>query len=92
MDFLNSCVNTPKEDVPALDAMIRQATDITRRTFLKHVNRDQLKDIERTLGYAEHPSQGLVMANDFHVTYHRSYWRGKRCYYFVHSAIEYYFA
>ena len=89
--FHRNCVNTPRADVPALGQMIDDAIDITRQTFLQHVDREELAEIEQNMGYAAHPLQGLTMAADWHVSYHRSKWKGKRCYYFRHSAIEYYF-
>lgn len=71
--------------------MIDESTDITRRMFLKHVNRDDLRERERQLGYFEHPRQGLTMAGDWHVSYHRSWLHGRQVHYFRHSAIEYVF-
>jgi GNAT superfamily N-acetyltransferase len=71
--------------------MVDASTDVTRKTFLKHVDRESLREVEKSLGYFEHPSQGLTMAGDWHVSYHRGYFIGKPVYYFVHSAIEYIF-
>jgi hypothetical protein len=90
-DFHCPCVDWPHPNVAPLLDMVDRATDITRRTFLKHVNRDEVRAIERLLGYADHPGRGLTMAGDHHVTYHRSVLRGRRVYYFRHSAIEYIF-
>jgi hypothetical protein len=90
--FYRTCVSWPDRDVPALSAMIEASTDITRRTFLKHVNREDLKQLEDDLNYAAHWMQGgLTMAADWHVSYHRSKLHGRRVYYFRHSAIEYVF-
>jgi hypothetical protein len=71
--------------------MTSENMSVTRRTFLEHVDRDSLRDVERSLSYAVHPRQGLTMAGDYHVSYHRSQYRGRPCYYFSHSAIEYIF-
>jgi len=71
--------------------MIDDAIEITRKTFLKHVDRNSLKDTEISLGYEQHPRQGLTMAGDYYVSYHRSLLHNKRVYYFEHSAIEYVF-
>jgi hypothetical protein len=68
--------------------MIEAARGITRRTFLKHVDRAELRDMEKGLGYER---GGLMMASDWAVSYHRSTLHGKRCYYFRHSAIEHVF-
>lgn len=88
--FYNNCVNWPSNDVHregGLTDMIDQAIDITRDTFLTHVDKDQMKEIENQLGYGP----WLRMKNDYHVSYHRSKLHGKTVYFFKHSAIEYVF-
>lgn len=75
----------------AIEHMVDDSREITRRTFLKHVDHESLQALEQLLAYARHPSQGLTMAADWHVSYHKSRYRGKPCVYFVHSAIEYIF-
>lgn len=87
--FRTSCVDS---DGPSITAMVDNARDITRKTFLAHVDRDDRLDLERTMGYSQFRDGGLMMANDWHVTYHKSVYRGRRCYYFRQSAIEYVFA
>lgn len=92
--YYNNCVSWPRYDVAregGLSDMIDDAIDITRQTFLKHVDRNDLENIEVSLCYSKHYSQGLTMAGDWHVSYHRSKLHGKRVYYFAHSAIEYVF-
>ena len=92
--YYNNCVSWPSYDVSrngGLSDMIDNAIEITRKTFLKHVNKYDLKGLGMDLGYAEHPSQGLTMAGDWHVSYHRSKLHDKRVYYFAHSSIEYVF-
>jgi hypothetical protein len=91
MRFLTTCVNCHGEDVLRLDAMIDQATEITRRTFLKYVDLDELREIEVELRYETHPSRGLTMAGDWHVSYHKSKWGEKPCVYFQWSGIEHIF-
>lgn len=88
--FLQSCVGTPRREVPELSRMIETATDITRRTFMKHCN-PSASEVFLDLGYAAHPRQGLTAAGDYHISYHRSTWKGKRCYFFRWSAIEHIF-
>ena len=89
--FYNNCVNWNRNDVPALSEMINNSIQIERKTFRKHVDAAELLDIELLLSYDRHPSQGLTMAGDYHVSYHRSKLHEKRVYYFRHSAIEYVF-
>lgn len=91
MNFYSSCVHWPRNDVEALREMIDAARMITRRTFLRHVDRNELQELEMALSYEQHPKRGLTMAADWAVSYHRSTLHGKRVYYFRHSAIEYVF-
>jgi len=89
--FETDCVGVPKQDVPALIKMIEEAVGVTRRTFLCHVHRGDLAELERALKYADHPARGMTMAADWHVRYRRSSFKGRRCYFFDHSGIEYIF-
>lgn len=94
MQYLNNCINWNRNDVDSdggLRDMINNRTNVTRQTFLKHVDQDEMKDIEQNLGYASHPRQGLTMAGDWHVSYSRSQLHGETVYFFTHSAIEYVF-
>lgn len=93
--YLNCCVNWPSGDVSApggLNDMIEASIDVTRRTFLKHVDKDDLRFLGAALSYEPHPKLGLTMAGDWAVSYHRSKLHGKTVYYFRHSAIEHVFA
>lgn len=92
--YFNNCVNWDDSDVHVdggLVSLIDSSQNITRKTFLRKVNIDELRGIEDSLGYVAHHKQGLTMAGDYHVAYFRSYHHGKRVYGFVHSAIEYVF-
>jgi hypothetical protein len=89
--YFGNCAEWLRKDVPHLTEMVDSATDITRKTFLAHVDRDDLRQVELGLGYDAHPKQGLTMAGDYHVSYHRSKYKGKRCYFFKWSGIEYVF-
>jgi hypothetical protein len=89
-----NCVGWPQGDVfedGGLSDLIDQRIQLTRRTFLQHVDREDLRELERDLSYSDHPSQGLTMAGDYHVEYFRSRLHGRRVYGFRHSAIEYVF-
>jgi len=68
--------------------LIDDGRSITRRTFLKHVNRAQLRAKEAELGYESHYKRGLTMNGDYHVRYCKY----KGIYFFVHSCIEFVFA
>lgn len=97
--YLTDCINAPgfegmtyAEAGDAIDEMTATAKDITRSTFLRHINRRELRQIEDQLGYARRPQQGLTMAGDWHVGYHKGRFHGRPVYYFDHSRIEYIFA
>lgn len=85
--FYGDCVSFPLP-VRFLHEMIDSGVTITRRTFLKHVDRDSLKEIEAYLGY---PMGRLTMAGDGAVSYHKGKLRGKTVVWFNHSSIEYVF-
>ena len=90
--FLTNCVCCPgPAPGEAIGAMVDQATEIRRRTFRQHVDLDSLREVEESLGYERFPSRGMTMAGDWHVSYHKSVFRGVPCVYFRHSAIEYIF-
>lgn len=90
MVFYGACVELGHQ-VRALSQCIEDATDVTLETVRRHVDRDEMRDLERRLGYEIGPSKGLHLKDDFHVSYHRSRYMGKRCYYVRHSAIEHIF-
>jgi hypothetical protein len=85
--YYNYCVNWEQKKVNALCDMIDNAKEITRKTFCKHVNKNELAELEEQLGYGSY----LKMKNDYHVNYYRSKLFGKTVYYFRQSAIEYVF-
>lgn len=89
--FETTCVDVPFMEVGALVDMIDGGVRVTRGTFLRHVHRGDLAELEGKLGYADHPARGLTMAADWHVSYHKGTFKGRRCYYFRHSAIEHIF-
>lgn len=95
MVYLNNCVGWNKRAVHCdggLIDMIDNSLDITRETFLKHVDKAAIQDISDNLGYARHYKQGLTMNADWCVSYHRSKLFGNVVYYLRHSGIEYVFA
>lgn len=89
--FFSDCVNWPEGEVDDLNAMIRAGKDISRKTFLKSVDPEEMKELEQRLGYERDPRKGLTMANDYHVGYYKSTVRGCPAVYFVWSAIEHVF-
>lgn len=89
--YLTNCTSISPRQVDALHQMIDDAIEITRTVFVRHCNRESRRQLEQDLGYALHPSQGLCMASDSLVSYHKSRFRGLPCVYLRYSAIEYIF-
>jgi hypothetical protein len=90
LPFFSNCVGWPLP-VPELQEMIDTSKTISRATFLKHVDPEQMKQLEEELGYTRDPRQGLTMAQDYHVSYEKSTLRGCPAVFFVWSAIEHVF-
>lgn len=82
--YETSCVEAIGRDV---QSMVDKAKEITRRTFLKHVSKGDLYNLEHKLGY----NQAFKMANEIYVSYFKSKYKGQECVYFVQSAIEHIF-
>lgn len=70
--FYSSCINWPNNKLKDLNSMIADKKPITRKTFLSHVDREQLDNLAKEMGYAKHPRQGLTMAGDWHISYYCS--------------------
>ena len=84
--FHTTCVSANGNDITV---MVDNSTEITRRTFLKYIDRENFRECEKSLGYVSRG--GLAMANDHAVSYYKSHYRGRKCVYFYWSAIEYIF-
>lgn len=89
--FFRNCVGWPRGKVDDLDAMVEKSTDITRQTFMRHVDREWMADFARESGYERRKDRGLTLAEDWHVSYHRSALMGLRVYFFRYSGFEYVF-
>ncbi len=77
--YTTNCVAHNANNVHLLDAMIDESQQITYKTFRKHCNDDALREFD---------SQGVRLAKDYAVSFYKSRYEGKPCYYMVHSAIE----
>lgn len=82
--YTTNCVSANGADITAMKDSSRE---ITRKTFLKYIDKSHLDTLENDLGYDKH----LRMSQDWHVSYYKGTYRGKPCVYFVWSAIEYVF-
>jgi hypothetical protein len=86
--FFCNCVMWDKRTVDTeLVPMIENSVQITRRTFVKRVNKEDLRLLKDSLGYDKY----FPMSSDWHVTYYKSKINKKTVYFFRHSAIEYVF-
>lgn len=75
-----------------LFAILERSRKITRKTFLKYANREQLDNIAQALGYEKDARNGLTLKGDWHVGYYSFRLpNGRRGVYMDHSAIEYVF-
>lgn len=88
LSFQLSCIEGCGDSINEMKA---NSTSIVRSTFLKHVDREQMKQLQVQLGYELNAMLGLTMASDFLVGYYKSTYQGKPCYYFAYSGIEYIF-
>ena len=75
----------------AITDMVDNAREISLKTFRRHVNANERREIETHLGYAVGHQRGLHLKDDFHVSYGKSVYRGKSCVFMAHSAIEWVF-
>ena len=66
--------------------------EITRRTFLKHTDRQNREELERNLGYVGIGEKGLHITSDWHVRYYKGKYRGRLVYEILWSQIDHIFA
>jgi hypothetical protein len=79
-----SCVSANGDDI---NDMVDEATDVSYGLLKKHCT--GLRGWELSAGYRPDGSKGLTLRNDWAVSFHKSTYRGKPCYYIDHSSIEY---
>lgn len=84
-EYLTCCVHS---DGPSINRMTDAAREVTLRTFRR---RCATRNWEESLGYERAGRGGLALSNDWHVSFHKSVYRGRPCYYARHSAIEHIF-
>lgn len=75
-----------------LFAILERSRKITRKTFLKHVNQEDLRRIAEALGYEKDSRKGLTLKEDWMVGYYSfKLPSGRKGVFMDHSAIEYVF-
>jgi len=82
-----SCVDVPAEDVEALTKMIEEAEEVSYDNFVRHC--DGIVEWAARMGYTREKRQGLTLKHDWHVSFHRSKYKGVDCLFLRHSSIEY---
>ena len=88
-EYLTCCVNSTAK---LIDDMTDQAREITYRTARRNISRKAFTDFEKWMTYDTGGERGgLRLKDDWHVTYHKSRYKGIPCYYIQHSGIEYIF-
>ena len=83
--FETDCIAARGEDI---DAMRAGAREVTYRTMLRWCD---LVGLAEQLGYCRSSRQGITLKGDWGVSYYKSTYRGRPCYFLVWSAIEYVF-
>jgi hypothetical protein len=81
--YLESCVDSDGESITAMNDAAVDVTYVTMLTRCKG-----LLEWAAGKGY-ERRAPGLTLKRDWHVSFHRSVYRGQRCYFLRWSAIEF---
>lgn len=83
-NYLTCCVNSTAF---AIHAMTDAARDVSLATIRRHCV--GVADWARGMGYAVGAEVGLHLKDDWAVSYHKSTYQNRACFYIRHSAIEY---
>lgn len=89
--FETTCISADGDDIIE---MRRSAKEVGYRTMLKHVGAEEFLAVQHQIGYdvpGRGERTGLTMKRDWAVTYYRSTYQGRPCFYFVWSHIEHIF-
>ena len=70
--------------------MVDMATEITYGTIKKHIESKELANVFPDYKW-QHNTNFLSLKDDWAVSYYRSEYKSKPCYYIEHSSIEYIF-
>lgn len=90
LNLVTTCVDVSGDDLQHLELAIEKEREVTFSTFAKYVD---VKSVSEQLGYSQGRARRgerlLTLGNDWAVSFYRSIWKGKRCYFMRWSAIEY---
>lgn len=84
--YHTNCINSTYE---LISALTETASQITYRTFMKHVELDKVLALFPF--YERDPRRGLTVKNDWAIGYYKGVYDGQPCYFMDHSRIEYIF-
>lgn len=92
--YLTNCVNS--NDGPGITEMVDWAREIGWPTFRRHVPIEEVKALFPYYSYKGErfapdgqPTAPMHLKDDWAVSFWSSKYRGRQCYYLVHSATEY---
>jgi len=80
--YETDCVSADGDDITAMQDVALPVTLATLRRRCQGI-----LEWELDMGYAIY-GHGLKLKNDWHVSYYKSLYRGRPCYYIEHSHIE----
>ena len=89
--LITSCVGANGQDINDMRDCVDEF-DLTLEEFIGLVGREDIETFALNMAYesVDDPDT-FCLANDWHVSYHRSVYQGMSVAYLVHSAIEYIF-
>lgn len=80
--YITCCINAKAQDI---DAMVDNGRAVTFQTIRRHCQ--DLREWVENMGYGR--TAGLLIQDDWAVSFYKSTYKGVPCYYIRHSAIEY---
>jgi len=89
-EYVGCCVDLKGRDITE---MCDCATEVSYQTVRKRLG-EALMNFAASMGYETRPGgsrRGMFLSNDYHVSYYKSRYKGKPCYYIDHSCIEHVF-
>lgn len=82
--YLTNCISADGESIAD---MVDQEQQVTWDEFTRHVPLSDLEDMFPQ--YSWHGERGLLLKDDWAVSFWKSKYQGRDCYFMNHSAIEY---
>ena len=88
--YITNCTQADGNDI---EEMVDNAMQVTYKTFRHHVPLSEIKGVFGDIYDYQDKNNGigLRIQNDYAVSFYKSKYQGRPCYYIYHSAIEYVF-